>query len=432
MKHDLYSELRTLYETTAEEPHTFRLAIKLKDLVDGKLLRKAVDQTMARYPYFKVRVCVEGSGVCFEDNPQPVPVIETKRRITLGGRQTSGHLMAFCYWKNRLFIDAYHGLTDGGGIAPLVKTLLYYYCSMFYGAEFSAEGIRLEDEPVPPAEWDDPARYPLGDERTGLADEWEQPALQLESAGIIRPIREGIVYNLRIPEAEFMRFNISNDGSPAAIVALLLARSIDALHPDASLPPVIAMCVNQRKALRAPHAHHSLVGDVRLPFTDRLRNMPFSTQATCMRGMVTLNSDEDMVLDEIRDYQALMARLEAMDSLDQRQAHCVERMQALSRCITATVSYVGKANLGDAERYIQEYDALPSTALPSTHVPLTVEVSAVNGYFFLNFIQYFQESDYFDMFVRQLRQNELNYDVLNVTDARYPRMELPREFHLTD
>ena len=288
----------------------------------------------------------------------PLPVIKTKRRVVLGGEQTSGHLLAFCYWKNRVFIDVYHGLTDGGGIAPLIKTLLYYYCSAFYDADLSTEDIRLWDEAVPRAEWDDPARLPLGAERSGLVTKWHQPAFQLEGAGIIHPIEDGIVYNMRIPEDAFMRFNISNDGSPATIVALLLARAIDALHPDAPLPPVIAMCVNQRKALRAPLAHQSLVGDVRLPFTDRVKALPFATQATCFRGMVTLNSDAGMVLDEIRDYQALMAQLEQMDTIEARRACCVERMEALSRCITATVSYVGKSSLGDAERYIQEFDAL--------------------------------------------------------------------------
>ena len=43
-----------------------------------------------------------------------------------------------------------------------------------------------------------------------------------------------------------MRFNISNDGSPATVVALFLARAIDELHRSPEDPVVIAMCVNQR------------------------------------------------------------------------------------------------------------------------------------------------------------------------------------------
>lgn len=421
----LYSELRTLYETTASDPHTFRLTIRMKDLIDGGLLRQAVDKTMERYPYFRVRLVMADGVPYFVDNPAPVPVLHTNESTVLGSGQTSGHLLCFCYWKNRLHIDAYHGMTDGRGIFPLIKTLLYYYCSAFYGTALSDEGIRLCGDAVAPSEWNDPAALPLEAEKKGLVRKWDQPAFQLSDAGIARMIPESIVYNLKIPEKAFMRFNISNDGSPATIVALLLARTIDALHPGAPLPTVIAMCADQRAALNAPLAHQSLVGDVRLPFAERIKGLPFSTQATCFRGMVALQTDADMVLDEIREYQAVAAHLDALTDPRDRQRYCVERMEALSRCVTATVSYVGKASFGDAERYIQQIDALPSTALPSTHVPLTIELSAVNGYFYVDFIQYFRESDYFSMFVRQFRQNNIDYDVLDVTDARYPRIHLP-------
>ena len=425
MKRRLFSELRTIYETTDADPHTFRITIKLKDLVDGELLRKAVEKTMQRYPYFRVRIVMDADKPCFDDNSAPVPVLHTDQRTVLGSDQTSGHMLCFCYWNNRIHIDAYHAMTDGGGIAPLLKTLMHYYCSAFYEADLSEDGVRLCDDPVPQEEWDDPAEKPLGTERQGLTLKWNKPAFQVAKAGIARMTPDSITFNMRIPEKAFMRFNLSNDGSPATIVALLLARTIDALHPNAALPPVIAMCVNQRKALRAPLAHQSLVGDVRLSFTDRIKALPFSTQATCFRGMVTLQSDADMVLDEIREYQALVADLDAMHDPQERKACCVRRMEELSKCVTATVSYVGKADFGDAEWCILENDALPSTALPSTHVPLTIELSAVNGYFFLNFMQFFHEEDYFRMFTRQLRQNNIDYDVLDVTEARYPRVVLP-------
>ena len=425
MINHLYSELRTIYETTAEDPHTFRITLKLKDLIDGKLLHRAVEKTMLRYPYFRVRMTMEGSRPCFEDNPAPVPVIHTNRRTILGSKQTSGHLICFCYWQNEIHIDAYHAMTDGGGIAPLLKTLLHYYCSSFYETGLSEEGVRLCNDPVPQQEWDDPAAKPLGTGRKRMACKWSYPAFQLEDAGIAHMVPDSIAFTIRIPEEAFMRFNISNDGSPATIAALFLARAIDALHPAAALPPVIAMCVNQRKALHAPLAHQSLVGDVRLPFTNRLKGMPFSTQATCFRGMVTLQSDVDMVLDEIRDYQEFIERLETMAEPQARKDYCVHRMEELSKCITATVSYVGKADFGDGERFILQNYAIPSTALPSTHVPLTVEMSAVNGYFFLNFIQFFEEDDYFLAFARQLRQNGIDYDVLDVIEARYPRVALP-------
>ena len=425
MKRKLYSELRTIYETTANDPHTFRITIKLRDRIDGDVLRHAVDRTMERYPYYRMRIYLDGDKVCFEDNVASVPVINTKQKIILGGEETSGHLIAFCYRDYRLYIDAYHGLMDGGGIAPLIKTLLYYYCSEYYGEKLSSDGIRLAGDPVADEEWDDPAAHILDSQHTGFVRKWNSPAFQIDRGGFTHITSETIAYNLRISEEHFMRFNISNDGSPATITALLLARAIDTLHPGTLLPPVIAMCVNQRKALNAPLAHQSLVGDVRLPYAGRIKDMTFSTQATCFRGMVAIQSDPDMVLDEIRDYQALISRLKALDSHKKRREYCVRRMEELSECITATVSYVGKADFGEAARYIQEYEALPSTALPSTHVPLTIEMSAVNGFFFINFIQYFKETDYYYAFLQQLRENEIDYDVLNMTEARYPDIELP-------
>ena len=422
---ELYSELRTIYETTPTKPNTFRQTIKLRDLVDGEILRKAVDKTMERYPYFRVRLVIEGNTPVFVDNPSPVPVLHTNHQTVLGSEQTSGHLLCFCYWKNRLHIDVYHGMTDGGGITPLVKTLLYYYCSDFYEVRLSHDDIRLSGDVIPQAEWDDPAAIPVDRRKRGLIKKWDFPAFQLADAGIANVTADAIVLNMRIPERAFMEFNISNDGSPATIVSLLLAQTIKALHPDASLPIVIAMCVNQRKALRAPLAHQSLVGDVRLPFTDRMTKLPFHIQATCFRGMVSLQSDNDMVLDEIRDYQSLMTQLETMESSSERKACCTARMDELSRCVTATVSYVGKANLGEAEQFILENNVMPSTALPSTYSPLTIELSALGGYFFLNFVQMFHEEDYFSMFVRQFRKNHIAYDVLNVTEARFPFVELP-------
>ena len=221
-----------------------------------------------------------------------------------------------------------------------------------------------------------------------------------------------------------MRFNFSNDGSPATIVSLLLARSIDELHPNSLLPPVIAMCVNQRKALHSPFAHQSLVGDVRLPYTEKIKKLKFSTQATCFRGIVSLQSDNDVILSDIRDYQELIEHLNTLESIRERQQFCREEQEKLSRCISAVVSYVGKSDLGEAGKYVQQCGAITSTALPGVQVPLTIEMSVVNGNFLLSFIQYFNEVDYFSKFVSELRENEIEYIIDSVECAGFPVMKI--------
>ena len=426
MKQKLYSELRTIYETTPEDPHTFRLSIKMKDLIDGEILRSAAERTMERYPYFLVRMRRESADIYYESNPLPFPVIETGERVTLGSEQTNYHLMAICYWQNWLHLDCYHALTDGGGLHPMLITLLHHYISAFYGIEPDAKNVRLPGSPIPEDEWTDPARAPLSPERAGLTTKWSRPAFQLgEDQVHLQP--DCIVTTIGISEKEFIPFNLSNDGSPATIVSLLLARSLDMVHPDSADPIVIALCVNQRQALGAPLAHQSLVGDARLIYSDKVKKLPFSTQATCFRGMVALQTDRDMVLDEIRDYQQLMRELDEMKTFDERHETCVRRMEAVSQCVTATVSYIGKINLGPLEPYLQEFDPLPSTALPSMHSPLTIEMVSMNGSIVLNFIQYFSEMEYFNLFVRQLRENNINYNVLRQEQALYPFIQMPED-----
>lgn len=422
MRYELYTEMRTVYETTDQNPHTFRVTIKTKDMVDGDLLQQAADLTMKRYPYFAVQIERDGEDIYFADNDRPMLVLNDDRPILLGSEQVNGHLFSISWWKNKIHIDVYHALTDGGGIYPLIKTLLYYYCSAYYERDLSSEGIRLADDPVDPAEWEDPAIPEIEEEPFAPVVKWQKPAFQLADGGLAEITDKCIVYNIRIHEKEFMRFNLSNDGSPGTIVALFLARAIEKLHPEDKDPVVIAMCVNQRKALGAPLAHHSLVGDVRLPYRGKMKEMPFMDQATSFRGMVALQSDPDIVREEIKEYKEIVSELRAMDTAEERHRYCVERMDRMTSYFTATISYVGKTDMGEAEHYIQEFHVLPSTALPSSATPLTLELSAMNGSFYVNFMQYFENDCYLKAFIKELRDNDIDYDVLYQEDTKYPGM----------
>ncbi len=422
MKYKLFTEKRTVYETTLDNPHTFRVTIKMKDMVDNFSLMEATKLTMKRYPYFAVQIEQDEDDIYFADNPRPMLVLNQDSPVTLGSDEVNGHLLSISWWKNKIHIDVYHALTDGGGIYPLIKTLLYYYCSDYYDLELSSEGIRLSDDPVDPLEWEDPAKKPLEEEPFAPVPKWTKPGFQLKDGGLAKLTDECIVYNIRIHEKEFMRFNLSNDGSPGTIIALFLARAIEKIHPVKPDPIVIAMCVNQRKALGAPLAHHSLVGDVRLVYNDRMKGLEFMDQATSFRGMVALQSDPDIVLEEIKEYQEIIADLDALPDKVARHKYCVDRMNQLTSYFTATISYVGKTDMGDAEHYIQEFHVLPSTALPSSATPLTLELSAMNGSFYVNFMQYFEDDSYLKAFIEELRINNIDYDVLYQEETKYPQL----------
>ncbi len=422
MKYELFTEARTVYETTQKNPHTFRVTIKTKDMVDGQVLSQACTKTMRRYPYFAMQIERHNEEICFVDNKRPMLVLNTDDPVMLGSEQVNGHLISISWWKNKIHIDVYHALTDGGGIYPLIKTLLYYYCSDYYGLDLSSEGVRLTDDPVDSLEWEDPLLKEYDSDAFAPVAKWSKPGFQIADGGLVEIKDKCIVYNIRIHEKEFMRFNLSNDGSPGTIISLFLARAIEKLHPVKKDPVVIAMCVNQRRAIKAPLAHHSLVGDVRLVYKDRLKKMAFMDQATSFRGMVALQSDPDVVLEEIKEFQNIVNHVKQLPTIEQKHRYCIERMDLMTSYFTATISYVGKTDMGEAEHFIQEFHVLPSTALPSSATPLTLELSAMNGSFYVNFMQYFEEDCYLKAFIEELRENNIDYDVLYQEDTKYPGM----------
>ena len=71
MEQGLFTELRPMYSTSREHPHDIRIRVRMRDLVDPDVLRRAVDTTMRRYPYFCVELRNDGQYV-FVDNPGPL------------------------------------------------------------------------------------------------------------------------------------------------------------------------------------------------------------------------------------------------------------------------------------------------------------------------------------------------------------------------
>ena len=72
MEQKLFSELRPLYVTSKENPNEIRIRIRLRDLIDPEVLRRAVDTAMQRYPYFCVELQKREGRYVFVENHRPV------------------------------------------------------------------------------------------------------------------------------------------------------------------------------------------------------------------------------------------------------------------------------------------------------------------------------------------------------------------------
>lgn len=419
MKQELFSEYRALYSLNWGHVNVIRIMVRMRDLIDPVALRHAVDTTMKRYPYFcgKLQKTEEG-GFYFEENPLPIVISNTHDGVTLNAPESNYHIVAFSYIDNWIYMDIPHTFTDGTGSYDVIRTLLYYYVSERYSVQLPTDGILLYGDEISDEEWEDPLLredLPMPT-RTEMSS-----ALNLSQAGGLEGDFSPTVYNVAISEKEFMRFNIDNDGSPATMVSLLLSRAIAKLFPENEDIIRVMMTVNMRKALKRPRAHQSLVCGVNLEYKRQMQNWPLDRQATAYRGMVFVQSDEEKVLEAAAGMKGLNQMIMSKKT-DRERAAIADMIGNMSgRLNTIGVSYVGKANFGDSEKYIRDFRIWTY----NSSTPVLVEISAVNGRFTLDFLQSFSSPVIVNAFLKELDENGIVYDLQDVDELKLPEVELP-------
>ncbi len=417
MEQKLFSELRALYSTDQDNPNEIRIRIRMRDLVDPDALRHAVDSTMERYPYFCVELQKKDGAFVFAENHRPVVITHSLEGVELNAEASNYHMIAFCWWDNWIILDVFHGMTDGAGAYEILRTMLYYYCSERYRVTLQEKGIRLAGDDISAEEWVDPicgSDFPTA-ERTQMAD-----ALNPLSCPGLENDHMKTVFSISVSESEFMRFNLDNDGSPGTMVALLLSRAIARVNPETQLPIRIVLCVNQRKALHTPLAHQSLVGGAYLEYKEKMRSWPIDRQATAYRGMVFAQTREEAVLAGVGSQKGISQLLLSRET-DQERIGLAGQINSMARrLLSATVSYVGKANYQEAERYIRDFRTWTTAT-----TDILIEISAVNGRFTLDMIQTFSDPIYVNAFLRELDENGIRYDLQDVNRLHLPEIRLP-------
>lgn len=383
--------------------YTVRLALRLRDEVDGDMLREALKQTEKRYPYFSVHLSKNDTELFYEENPAPIALLHTDRRITLNAPESNGHVWAVCYQGDRLFLDFYHGIADGTGMYMVLATLLYYYCNARYGIT-DHEGIRTLEDPILPEETVDPLELLPAIDLSKLPQQTREPAFRIADDGEAKPCAPTIM-DIEIPESAFVQFSSASDASPGTMVSLLLTRAIDARYPQREKMIKGGYVVNGRPMLHALMSHHNCVTMVRYDYSEMLKKMPFERQCTALRGITFLQSDEDYV-------QKIMAVVSSRNkgilatpgSVEEKMKAFGRMMAGGSQFITHIVSYVGQWKQKAVGTYIEEF---------WTHVPAandyTTEISAINGKIGLSIHQMSEDDQLMKLFFRQLEENDIPY-----------------------
>ena len=107
---------------------------------------------------------------------------------------------------------------------------------------------------------------------------------------------------------------------------------------------------------------------------------------------------------------------------DQERLGVVKMIEEMTnRLVTATVSYVGKADFRDSEDYVRDFRLWTS----GTGTFLLLEISAVGGRFTIDFLQSFSSPLYVNAFLKELEENGIKYDLQDVMELELPNVHLP-------
>jgi hypothetical protein len=149
-----------------------------------------------------------------------------------------------------------------------------------------------------------------------------------------------------------------------------------------------------------------MVGSVTIPFREEMRGRSLEEQVSDCRQWIALQTHRDNLQAYYYGMHDGMAQLEQVPSLTMRHQLLTEAHRALRQHATVSLSYVGQAAMGAAERYVREIQ----TEATSLHAIL-VEVSAAGGTFCVSFMQMFAEDSYLNAFLDELSQQGIGYEI---------------------
>ena len=85
----------TVCMCTPDNPNTMGVCVALTEPVDGSALQEAVERLRERFPYFYVRVKLDGNNLIVVPNDLPVVIRDTWEPILLCSAEANYPLLAF-------------------------------------------------------------------------------------------------------------------------------------------------------------------------------------------------------------------------------------------------------------------------------------------------------------------------------------------------
>lgn len=398
-----------LYLSTPAHPNTMSVVAELKEPIDGNILNSVVEALRVRFPYFYVKAVVRDNDVYPVPNPLPMTVRNSWEPINFNSQESNYHLAAWKYDGTRLAVEISHSLTDGAGILPYVKSALYLYLCRKTGLELDPAGIHLPGEEIPASE--------TGNPFAGMdIDGAEEPMYTKKPIeDFYRVKREGDpqpqFHCIKMAESQLIRYCRDFDGSPNAMIAVLLARAARKYDPDSEKTVSVSVAIDHKAMLGARENYRLFANVIELDFPKSRSLDDLMQSCTVARGQMMLQAQPENSLWAMKNRKLTNAKLGQLP-LDMKLG--VIAKSAGNTRWTFSVSYVNSRSLGAIDPYL---DAVYVIAEPGVF-DIGCEIFCNDHNFFLTIMQSFSADRFVELFLDELSSVGIDYDVLHKEPLR--------------
>ena len=398
-----------LYLSTPEHPNTMSVVAELKEPIDGNILNSVVEALRVRFPYFYVKAVARDNDVYPVPNPLPMKVRNSWEPINFNSQESNYHLAAWKYDGTRLAVEISHSLTDGAGILPYVKSALYLYLCRKTGLEPDPAGIHLPGEEIPASE--------TGNPFAGMdIDGAEEPMYTKKPIeDFYRVKREGDpqpqFHCIKMAESQLIRYCRDFDGSPNAMIAVLLARAARKYDPDSEKTVSVSVAIDHKAMLGARENYRMFANVIELDFPKSRSLDDLMQSCTVARGQMMLQAQPENSLWAMKNRKLTYAKLGQLP-LDMKLG-AIAKSAGNTRW-TFSVSYVNSRSLGAIDPYL---DAVYVIAEPGVY-DIGCEIFCNDHNFFLTIMQSFSADRFVELFLDELSSVGIDYDVLHKEPLR--------------
>jgi len=216
-------------------------------------------------------------------------------------------------------------------------------------------------------------------------------------------------WHLIIEEKELLDIAKTLKASPGTLMLILLGKTIYKLNKDSEYDIRLNLCYDERKILNTPLAHNSLVGGIFYTYND---DISLEEAIKELRENIKSTIKPENANKLLNNYVGILTMLSELkdDNVIKQLMETIN--QKTSSLITSSLSYVGKANFGDAEKYITDF-----ITIANVRIGVLLELAAVNNKFYLDFIQNIEGEEYFKSFIQELKNININYEIKEKTEV---------------